>query len=67
MNVAEKIGAQVNEIAKEKEKHRTKVDETYEKSEMTGGSLADAMRGGGGGRSGTTASGPWGNRRKRKK
>ena len=63
MNVAEKIGAQVNEIAKEKEKHRTKVDETYEKSEMTGGSLADAMRGvegGGGGRSGTTASGPWG-------
>ena len=51
MNVAEKIGAQVNEIAKEKEKHRTKVDETYEKSEMTGGSLADAMRGR---RSGTT-------------
>ena len=62
MNVAEKIGAQVNEITKEREKHRANVDETYEKSEMTGGSLADAMRGGGGGggsgRSGI--SGPWG-------
>lgn len=61
MNVAEKIGAQVNEITKEREKHRANVDETYEKSEMTGGSLADAMRGGGGGGSGRSGiSGPWG-------
>ena len=61
MNVAEKIGAQVNEITKEREKHRANVDETYEKSEMTGGSLADAMRGGGGGGSGRRGiSGPWG-------
>ena len=44
MNVAGKIGAHVNEITKEREKHRTNVDETYYKSEMTGGSLADAMR-----------------------
>ena len=61
MNVAEKIGAQVNEITKEREKHRANVDETYEKSEMTGGSLADAMRGGEGGGSGRRGiSGPWG-------
>ena len=60
MNVAEKIGAHVNEITKEREKHRTKVDETYYKSEMTGGSLADAMRGVGGGGSGGGMSGPWG-------
>ena len=60
MNVAEKIGAHVNEITKEREKHRTNVDETYYKSEMTGGSLADAMRGVGGGGSGGGMSGPWG-------
>jgi hypothetical protein len=66
MNVAEKIGAQVNEITKEREKHRANVDETYEKSEMTGGSLADAIRGGGGGGGGGGGSGrrgisgPWG-------
>jgi len=60
MNVAEKIGAQVNEITKEREKHRANVDETYEKSEMTGGSLADAMRGGGGGSGRSGISGPWG-------
>ena len=61
MNVAEKIGAQVNEITKEREKHRANVDETCEKSEMTGGSLADAMRGGEGGGSGRRGiSGPWG-------
>ena len=60
MNVAGKIGAHVNEITKEREKHRTNVDETYYKSEMTGGSLADAMRGVGGGGSGGGMSGPWG-------
>ena len=60
MNVAGKIGAHVNEITKEREKHRTNVDETYYKSEMTGGSLADAMRGVGGGGSGGGMSGPCG-------